>query len=110
MNNPGELSNIAFTGGESKSFLVRWRGRQEGPYSAELIAKKLSANEIGMLHEILHDGRWITIRDYLGEREAMLRAQHQAQEEQERREREEADRQAREIEAQQRAAALAEEK
>ena len=110
MNNSGETSNVAFAGGEGASFLVRWRGRQEGPYSAELIEKKLAANEIGLLHEILHDGQWITIRDYLAEREATIRAQQQAREEQERREREEADRQAREMEAQQRAAALAEEK
>jgi hypothetical protein len=110
MNNPGEPSNISFTGGGDASFLLRWRGRQEGPYSAELIQQKLSVNEIGMLHEILHHGRWITIRDYIAEREATLRAQRQAQEEQERREREDTERQARELETHQRAAALAEEK
>jgi hypothetical protein len=110
MNNPSELSNIAFTGGENESFLLRWRGRQEGPYSAELIDKKLSANEIGLLHEIFHDDRWITIRDFLAKREAALLSQRQAREEQERREREEVERQARELETQQRAAALAEEK
>jgi hypothetical protein len=110
MSHTGDPSNIVFTGGEDASFLVRWRGRQEGPYSAELIEKKLSANEIGLLHEILHNGRWITIRDYLAEQEATHRIQLQAREEQERRERDEAERKAREIETQQRAAALAEEK
>lgn len=110
MNNPGEQSNPALPQGEVEGFLMRWRGRQEGPYPLDLIEKKLSANEIGLLHEILHNGQWITIREYLAQREATLRAHQQAREEQARRERDEADRQAREMEAQQRAAALAEEK
>jgi hypothetical protein len=110
MSNFADSSKIQTGDGENPMFLVRWRGRQEGPYSAEVIEKKLSANEIGLLHEILHNGRWITIRDYLAEQEATLRVQLQAREEQERRERDEADRKAREIEAQQRSAALVEEK
>jgi hypothetical protein len=110
MNNPGELPNSALDGGEGASFLVRWRGRQEGPHPIELIEKKLAANEIGLLHEILHNGQWITIRQYLAEREATLRAQRQAREEQERHEREESEKYAKELEAQQRTAALAEEK
>jgi hypothetical protein len=110
MNDSGEPLITNSGGDEGASFLVRWRGRQEGPYSVEIIEKKLSANEIGLLHEILHNGQWVTIREYLAEREATLHAQQQAREEQERRERDEADRQVREIETQQRAAALAEEK
>ena len=110
MNNSGEPSNVGFDAGEGASFLVRWRGRQEGPYPVEVIDKKLAANEIGMLHEILNNDQWITIRDYLAGRQANLRAQQQAREEQQRREHEDAERQARELEAHQRAAALAEEK
>jgi hypothetical protein len=110
MNNSGEPSKVTLPGIEGASFLLRWRGRQEGPYSAKMIEKMLTANEIGLLHEILRDGQWITIRDYIAEREASLRAQRQAREEQARRDQEEADRQARETEAQQRAAALTEEK
>jgi hypothetical protein len=110
MSNFTELSQVNLAPGENAAFLIRWRGRQEGPYSAELIEEKLSANEIGLLHEILHNGQWITIRDYLAGQEAALRIQRQAREEQERRERDEADRKSREIETQQRAAALAEEK
>ena len=110
MNNPSEPSNITFTGGEDASFLLRWRGRQEGPYPVEVIEKKLSVNEIGMLHEILRNGQWITIRDYIAEREAALRAQRQALEEQERREREEAAKRAREREEESRTALLAEER
>src|ERR1700683_1170607 len=110
MNNSGEPSNSGFAGGEGATFLVRGRGRQEGPYSAELIEKKMSANEIGLLHEILHNGRWITIRDYLAEQQAALLSQRQAREEQERREREDAERRAREREEESRAALLIEER
>ncbi len=109
MSNFAELCQAHAGDGEQPAFLVRWRGRQEGPYSAKMIEKKLSANEIGLLHEILRDGRWITIRDYIASQESALRAQQQAREQQERLEREEAERQARESDAQHRAAALAEE-
>jgi hypothetical protein len=110
MSNFTELSQVNLAPGENAAFLIRWRGRQEGPYSAELIEEKLSANEIGLLHEILHNGQWITIRDFLTGQESALRVQRQAREEQESRDRDEADRQAREMETQQRAAAVAEEK
>jgi hypothetical protein len=110
MNDSGEPLSTDFGGDEGASFLVRWRGKQEGPYSVEIIEKKLSANEIGLLHEILHKGQWITIRDYLAEQQVTIRAQLQAREEAERREQQEAERQARELEAQHRSAALAEER
>jgi hypothetical protein len=105
MNNFAELSD-----GDSAKFLVRWRGRQEGPYLASVIEAKLEANEIGLLHEIFYEGKWVTIRDYITEREAIIRAELQAREEQERSARQEAEQQAREREEQHRAAALAEER
>lgn len=107
MSSRGEPSKVAFTGGQSATFLVRWHGRQEGPYSTGLIEDKLSANEIGLLHEILHNGEWMTIRDYLAGQEANRRLHQRACEEQERRERDEALRKAREIKAQQQSAAFA---
>lgn len=105
MNNFAELSD-----GDSAKFLVRWRGREEGPYLASVIEAKLVANEIGLLHEIFYDGKWVTIRDYITEREVILRAELQAREEQERRVREEAERQAKEFENQRQAELLAEER
>jgi rubrerythrin len=95
---------------ENESFLIRWRGRQEGPYAVAVIEAKLAANQIGLLHEISHNGQWITLRDYLAERDAILRAERQAREEQERRVREEAERQAKEREEQARIATQNEEK
>ena len=105
MNNFAELSD-----GDSAKFLVRWRGRQEGPYRASVIEAKLAANEIGLLHEIFYDGKWVTIRDYTTERQTILRAENEARLEQERRAREEAERLAKELENQKQAELLAEER
>jgi hypothetical protein len=110
MSNLVELSKANLSGGDSSKFLIRWRGRQEGPYPVSVIDAKLAANEIGLLHEIFHNGQWVTIRDYITEREAILRAENQAREEQARRAREEAERKAREREEKLRAATLAEDR
>jgi len=110
MNNNPSTPHASFSDDSSATFLIRWRGRQEGPYTAAIIEAKLAANQIGLLHEISHNGQWITLRDYLAERDGILRAQRQAREEQERRAREEAERQAREREEQRRAETLAEER
>jgi hypothetical protein len=107
MNNFAELSRHD---GEGVQFLVRWRGKQEGPYSASVIETKLQNREMGLLHEISHNGRWISIRDYMTEKVAALQVEKQIQEEQERRVREEAERQAHEREEQHRIAVLAEER
>lgn len=96
--------------GDNPAFLLRWRGRQEGPYTAEALEAKLASNQVGLLHEVLHNGRWVTLREYFAEREAVLRAERQAREEKERRNREEAERQAKEGEEQRRAELLAEER
>ena len=105
MNNFAQLSD-----GEDAKFLVRWRGRQEGPHPASVIEAKLAANEIGLLHEIYHDGKWLTIRDYVTERETDLRAEVQAREENERRTREETEKKNREAEEQRQAESLAEDR
>jgi hypothetical protein len=107
MSNFAELSG---GDGDAAKFLMRWRGRQEGPHSASVIEAKLVANEIGMLHEIFHNGQWVTIRKYIAEREAALQAERQDRDERERRAREEVEKMARERDEQLRTATLAEEK
>ena len=82
--------------GDSAAFLLRWRGRQEGPYPPSTIEAKLASNKIGLLHEIFDNDRWITIRDYIKQREAILRIEREAREQKERNAREEAERQAHE--------------
>jgi hypothetical protein len=100
-----ELSGVP-----TATFLLRWRGRQEGSFSAEALETKLAANEIGLLHEVFYDGRWLTIRDYISEREGVLRAEQQAKEDRERIAREEAEKEAKRREEQRKMEALAEER
>jgi hypothetical protein len=106
VSNFAELSS----GGGDAKFFVRWRGKQEGPYSASVIEAKLEVHEMGLLHEIFYNGQWVTIRDYVDEKVAALHMERQAREEQYRREKEETEKMARERDEQFRAAALAEEK
>ena len=89
MNNFSKLSD-----GDGTIFLLRWRGRQEGPYTGPVIEAKLAANEIGLLHEIYYEGKWITLRDYIAVRANILRAESQAREEQEQKLKQEAERKA----------------
>lgn len=46
------------------TYMLRWRGRQQGPFSVPQIERKLSDNEIGMLHEIFVEGAWCTLRTF----------------------------------------------
>lgn len=105
MNDFAQLS-----GDNDTKFLLRWRGRQEGPYPASVVESKLAANEIGLLHEINYEGKWYTIRDYIAERKAVLRAEFEALEEQKRQAREEAEQQARAREEQRQGELLNEER
>ncbi len=45
------------------SFLVRWRGQTFGPLSLGDIQRKLESREISLVHEVLCDGRWISVRE-----------------------------------------------
>lgn len=68
MSNKTPNPATSFTDDAKATFLIRWRGRQAGPFTEAVIKAKLAANQIGLLHQILHDGEWITLRDYLAER------------------------------------------
>jgi hypothetical protein len=105
MNTPNSTPNPT-----SGPLLIRWRGRQEGPYSPAIIEQKLAANEIGLLHEVYHNSQWVTLREYLTEQEATQHAERLAHEEAERRAREAEERKAKDREESQRAAALVEER
>jgi hypothetical protein len=105
MNTPNSTPNPT-----SAPLLIRWRGRQEGPYSPAIIEQKLAANEIGLLHEVYHNSQWVTLREYLTEQEATQHAERLAHEEAERHAREAEERKAKDREESQRAAALAEER
>lgn len=69
--------------------MIRWRGREEGPYSISDIEERLGSSRIGLLHEILTEKRWMTLRDFQREQEASKRAAHELLEAQQRQERDE---------------------
>lgn len=110
VNDNPHISQVSLSDDKNETFLLRWRGRQEGPFASSAIEAKLAANQIGLLHEILYNGQWVTLRDCFAERDAAFRAERQAKEEQDRRAREEAERQAKEREEQRRTELLAEDR
>ena len=79
-----ELSKVKKTAAGSGSFLIRWRGKQEGPHSESVIETKLTAKEISLVHEIFFNEKWILIRDYLAAQKATLETERQEVEKQER--------------------------
>ncbi len=44
-------------------YMLRWRGRQSGPFTLNEIERKLAEREIGMLHEVYCDGQWISVKE-----------------------------------------------
>lgn len=49
---------------EAQEHLLRWRGRELGPYSLDEINRQLDDHKIGMGHEILSEGEWITLEQF----------------------------------------------
>jgi hypothetical protein len=52
---------------------LRWRGQITGPYLEAAIDQQLDDHEIGLHHEIEHEGSWISLEEFL-ERRARARA------------------------------------
>ena len=52
------------TAGEPQ-FLLLWKGRQSGPFSAAVIREKLSSSEISRMHQVNWNGRWIVLDEFL---------------------------------------------
>jgi hypothetical protein len=59
----------------TRSFLVRWRGHVQGPFSLPQIERKLADSEIGMLHEVRINEEWITLKQFFEQVEAARRAE-----------------------------------
>ena len=49
-----------------ETFQLRWKGQVLGPYTREVIEQKLRYQEIGLFHEVDFQGRWISLKDFLG--------------------------------------------
>jgi len=49
----------------SSTYPIRWRGRESGPFSLADIEERLDAHEIGLWHEIQHEGTWVTLKEFI---------------------------------------------
>lgn len=49
---------------DAPEYSLRWRGRQFGPFSLAEINRQLDEHQIGMGHEILYDGKWISLEEF----------------------------------------------
>lgn len=58
----------------SPTYSLRWRGREAGPFSIEDIEDRLDAHEVGLWHEVLHDGRWVMLKDFIDQTGKISRA------------------------------------
>ena len=67
------------------TYLLRWRGRQQGPFTLAQIEINLADNAIGMLHEIQVQGEWLTLRNFFDQIDAERRAEAERLAEAERR-------------------------
>ncbi len=50
--------------GGNDTFSLRWRGRTSGPFRRDELEQMLGRREISPLHEVLCEGRWITVREW----------------------------------------------
>jgi TM2 domain-containing membrane protein YozV len=50
--------------GEVEQYQLRWRGRTSGPYPLAEINRMLDEHDIGMGHEILHQGKWMVLEEF----------------------------------------------
>ena len=62
---------------QAPSYLLRWKGQQIGPFTKEIIERKVRDRELSLAHEISVDGKWCSLRGFLN-----LQAQTQEQERQ----------------------------
>jgi hypothetical protein len=44
---------------------IRWKGRNEGPYTEEEIRERLARGELSLLHRVEVSGNWIGLGDYI---------------------------------------------
>lgn len=49
----------------SESYQVRWRGKVTGPFPLATLQAMLSRNEISLMHEVLAEGRWLSLEELL---------------------------------------------
>jgi uncharacterized RDD family membrane protein YckC len=45
-------------------YSVKWKGRTSGPFSLDELRRRFDSREIGGMHEVLVDGKWVTVRAF----------------------------------------------
>lgn len=61
---PGETASLRAAAATS-FYRVRWRGREEGPWTRGQIEQKLADREISAWHEVWVNARWVTVQELL---------------------------------------------
>lgn len=46
-----------------QSYSIRWKGQTSGPYADSRLRQMLNDGEISLSHQLLKDGRWITVEE-----------------------------------------------
>jgi hypothetical protein len=46
-----------------QSYSIRWKGQTSGPYTDSRLRQMLNDGEISLSHQLLKDGRWITVEE-----------------------------------------------
>ncbi len=47
-----------------QSYSIRWKGQTSGPYADARLRQMLNEGEISLSHQLLKDGRWITVEEF----------------------------------------------
>lgn len=47
------------------AYRIRWKGKESGPFQWTVIQRMLAENQIGLMHEIQFDRKWISLRSFL---------------------------------------------
>jgi von Willebrand factor type A domain len=53
---------------EFQQYSLHWRGRESGPFTLGQIKHKIASGKISLEHEILADGRWISLHEFFAAR------------------------------------------
>lgn len=61
------------------SFKIRWKGHTLGPFTKEVIERKLQSNELSLMHEIQVEDRWISLKAFQVQIHAKEQEEHQRQ-------------------------------
>ncbi|MDA7915739.1 TM2 domain-containing protein [Verrucomicrobia bacterium] len=50
---------------DAEKFMIKWRGQESGPFTANEIRERLDALEIGVWHEVNSNGNWMVVDAFL---------------------------------------------